>query len=246
MEDYNNYHMTWKEKSSSLIQGLLIISILGVLFYQSIYGVLALSPMVYFYQKKRKAKLIRDRKWRLNLEFRDSIISLSAALNAGYSVENALEEARKDLSVLYQDDSMIMQELFCMVNQVQMNITVEKALFDFASRTGVEDIESFAEVFATAKRTGGDLMKVIKTTANTISDRIEVKREILTIVTAKMYESNIMKMFPPGIIIYLQVSSRGFLSPLYHNAVGVTVMTLLMLVYLGAFWLADRIVAIEV
>jgi tight adherence protein B len=246
MGNYNNYKMTWKEKILSFIQGVLMIFVLGLLFYQSIYSVPILSPLVYLYQKRKKKNLIENRKWRLNQEFRDCIISLSAALNAGYSVENALEETRKDLSVLYKEDALIMQELFYMINQIRMNITVEKALFDFADRTGVEDIESFAEVFATAKRTGGDLIRVIKITTNTISDRIEVKREIVTLITAKKYESNIMKAIPPGIIIYLQLSSPRFLKPLYHNTAGVTIMTALLLVYLGAFLLADRIVAIEV
>ena len=246
MGNYNNYMLTLKEKIIFFIQGMLIIFILGILFYQSIYSIPMLCPLVYLYQKRKKENLIKNRKWKLNQEFRDCIISLSAALNAGYSVENALEEARKDLSVLYKEDALIMQELFYIVNQIRMNITAEKALFDFADRTGVEDIESFAEVFATAKRTGGDLMRIIKTTANTISDRIEVKREIVTLITAKKYESNIMKAIPPGIIIYLQLSSPDFLKPLYHNTAGVAIMTVLLVVYLAAFLLADKIVEIEV
>lgn len=241
----NYYHMTCKERMVYIMQGILLVCVLGLLFYRSIYGVLALGPLVFAYFKRKQKTWVRDRKWKLNQEFKDCIISMSAALNAGYSVENALEEARKDLSVLYQEDTMIMQELTYIINQVHMNITVEKALYDFGERTGIEDIISFAEVFATAKRTGGNLMNVIKTTANTIHDKLEVKREIITLITAKKYESNIMKTIPPGIICYLQISSPGFLDPLYYNIAGIGIMTLLLIIYLGAILLADRIMAIE-
>ena len=86
-----------------------------------------------------------------------------------------------------------MREFSYIINQIRMNITVEKALLEFAERTGVEDIINFAEIFAIAKRTGGDLVKVIRTTANAINDKIEVKREIITLVTAKKHEADIMK-----------------------------------------------------
>ncbi|NLK28220.1 MAG: pilus assembly protein TadB [Clostridiales bacterium] len=246
IEDYNRYHFTKFEYIRYILQGILFVLVLGILFYQSIFGVLFLIPLVLIYLKRKKKLLINDRKWELNQEFRDSIISLSAALNAGYSAENAFEEARKDLKLLYREDSLIMQELSYIIKQIHMNISIEKALYDFGRRTGIEDIINFAEVFATAKRTGGDLIKIIQTSANAISDKIEVKREIITIVTGKKQEANIMKLIPPGILLYLHCFTPGFLTPLYHNLFGVIIMTLLLAIYLGAYLLADKIVSIEV
>ncbi|HCA70321.1 MAG TPA: type II secretion system protein F, partial [Lachnospiraceae bacterium] len=81
---------------------------------------------------------------------------------------------------------------------------------------------------------------------NAISDKVEVKREIITMVTAKKYEADIMKIIPLGIIFYLQFFSPGFLDPLYHNILGKMVMSILLIAYLCAYYLADKIVAIEV
>jgi tight adherence protein B len=229
-----------------ILQGSVIVLILGYLFYRSIFGILLLTPMVYFYRKAKKKQRIAMRKWQLNIEFRDGIQSLSAALGAGYSAEHAFEEACKDLRLLYQEKSLILLEFTYLMNQIRMNITTEKALTDFGERTGVEDIISFAEIFATAKRTGGDLINIIKTTSNNISDKTEVKREILTLITAKKYEAGIMKVIPIGILCYLYFSSPGFLDPLYHNVFGVVIMTILLGCYLGAYLLAEKIIAIEV
>lgn len=246
IRDYNQYQYTKKENIKIYIQGSLIVFILGILFYQNIIGILILSPIIYFYKRIKTKTLINKRKWHLNLEFRDGIAALSAALEAGYSTENAFEQACKDLQLIYKQDSMIISEFSYILNQIRMNITVEAALNDFADRSGIEDIECFAEVFNTAKRTGGDLINVIKITKQSINDKIEVKREIVTIISAKRLEANIMKGIPLFILFYLSVTSPGFLDSLYNNLLGMIFMTVILTVYGVAILLIDKIVSIEV
>lgn len=246
IQNYNIYRFSMKENLMVITQGIAVILILGFLFYRNLLGVILLVPLVYLYRKRKESSLNKDRKWRLNLEFRDGIQALSAALEAGYSAEHAMEEACKDLCRIYDENAMVIKEFHYIVNQLRMNITLESAFNDFAQRTGIEDIGSFSEVFGTAKRTGGDLIQVIKITSSIISDKIEVKREIITLITAKRLEANIMKLIPLLILIYLSVSSPGFLDPLYHNLLGIIVMTVFLLCYLGAFLIIDKIVAIEV
>lgn len=246
INNYNSYRLSRKENVICILQGIIVTVILGILFYRSFIGMLCLSPLVYFYRKKQLNRLKKDRKWKLNLEFKEGILAVSAALEAGYSAEHAFEEAYKDLRQIYSENSMIMRELNYIINQLRMNITVEKALSDFAERTGIEDIISFSEVFSTAKRTGGDLINVIKITSRVISDKIEVKREIVTLVSGKRLEANIMKVIPLFLLFYLSASSPGFLNPFYHNLFGMAIMTSFLLCYLGAFLIIDKIVAIEV
>lgn len=180
------------------------------------------------------------------MEFKDGILALSAALEAGYSAERAFEEAYRDLEKIYPKNAMILKEFKYIIHQLHMNITIEHALNDFASRSGIEDILSFSEVFQTAKRTGGDLIQVIKLSSNIISDKIEVKREIVTLITSKYFEANIMKIMPLAILIYLSLSSSDLLNPLYHNLIGNFIMTMFLFFYLIAYRIIDKIVAIEI
>jgi tight adherence protein B len=246
INNYNTYQLNVKESVICFLQASIVVITLGILFYRNITGVIILSPIIYIYRNNKIKKLANDRKWRINLEFKDGILALAAALEAGYSAENAFTEAWKDLSQIYSENSIILQEFAYIINQFKMNITVEKALCDFAERTGVEDILSFSEVFNTAKRTGGDLIRVIKLTSNIICDKIDVKREIITLITAKRLEANIMKVIPLFILIYLSVTSPDFLTPLYFNLAGALIMTMFLGCYLGAFLIIDKIVAIEV
>lgn len=226
--------------------GIILISFISFLFYKSIIGILILSPFSIFYLKYKKSKLIKERKWELNLEFRDGIMSISAALNAGYSIENAMREATFDLKILYGESSLIVNEFEYMVSQIKMNQTIEDVLQEFANRSDIEDIYNFSQVFITAKRTGGDLIKIIRTTSKVIGDKIDVKREIKTLITAKQFETGIMNMIPLGIILYMWVFSPGLLDPLYHNILGIFIMTVALVLYIFAFLLSKKIINIEV
>jgi len=246
INDYNAYQYTKQEWLKYFIQGVLALAGIGILFYSNLVGVIMLLPFSFLYVKIKKKQLIKARKWQLNLEFKDGLSSLSAALNAGYSIENAFNQAVSDLKLMYEDNSLIVCEFEGIVNQILMNITIEDILKDFAERSKIEDISNFADVFITSKRTGGDLIKIIRTTGNTINDKIEVKREIVTLITAKQFESNLMCMIPFGIIIYLRVCSPGLLDSLYNNIFGFLFMTVILIIYFLVYQLAQKITNIEV
>ncbi|WP_312101136.1 type II secretion system F family protein [Lachnoclostridium sp.] len=190
--------------------------------------------------------MTEDRKKKLSLEFLDGIHSLSVALEAGYSVENAFKAAIKDLGLMYSNEALIMKEFQCIVSQINHNIPIEVAIAEFANRSKLEDVECFSEVFKTAKRTGGDLVAIIKMTSKTIGEKVEVMREIETLITAKKMEANIMKLVPFGILGYMLLGSPQFLKPLYHNLLGSLFMTVLLGIYLVLTKLVDKIIAIRV
>lgn len=54
-----------------------------------------------------------------------------------------------------------------------------------------------------------------------LGDKIDVRKEIETTLSAKKAEQMIMSLMPAGIILYLQLTSPGFLEVLYGNPFGV-------------------------
>lgn len=244
--NYLIYQFTKKELFIVCAKGVLLCSVVGVVFYKSILGILIILPYVYFYVKEQRNAKMLLRKQRLSIGFRDGIRCLLAALEAGYSLENAVKEAISDLKLMHSNESEIVKEFIHIHRQIKNNITIEEAMAHFAIRSGVEDIESFSEVLFTAKRTGGDIIKIIRSTSNAISDKLEVKREIITMITAKQFEVTILKIIPFGIIIYLWLGSPGFLDPLYHNVFGVIFMTIILILYTIIQKIAKKITYIEV
>ena len=129
---------------------------------------------------------------------------------------------------------------------VRMNQPLEQELQDFADRSGCEDIESFAEVFSFAKRSGGDFVGIIQTAVLRISGKIEVEREIATAVAGKKLEGRIMNGMPLFILAYLNLTSGDFLELLYGNVLGVVVMTAALAAYAGAIRLSEKILDIRI
>ena len=223
----------------------MLVCFYSYLFYESIVAVIVFFPFVFFYVKKKKAQDVKREKWELNLQFREVLTAIAGELNAGYSLESSFEEAFTDLKNLYYLDTRIMKELERMIYGLKMNQTVEAVLMDFAERSKVEDIETFAEVVSISKRTGGDTIKVIMHTAKNIGDKIEVKRQIATAIAAKKLEVKIMSGVPAGIIIYMKLFSKDIMGVLYHNIIGVSIMSILLVLYIIAYVLSIRIVDIQ-
>lgn len=247
MINYLFYTYSKKEYVYTWLKGFGAGGLFLYLFYDSVFAGAAGGFLAgIFYAHTHKSCLIAARKWELNLQFKEGMASVSTALRAGYSMENAFAEAGKDLRVLYNGQSYIEKEFAYMEKQLALNRTVEELLHEFAMRSGIEDIMSFSEVFATAKRTGGDMVSVIRSTVKNINEKLEVKREIQTMVTAKQLEGRIMNLIPPAMIAYLRISSPGFLDPLYHNPAGMFIMTAMLGIYLAAVRIGKHILDMEV
>ena len=89
-------------------------------------------------------------------------------------------------------------------------------------------------------------MSIIKNTAGQISDKIDVKREIDTLLAAKRYEFRVMAVIPYVIIAYMTLSFPEFMDCLYNNILGTGVMSICLGIYFAAYALGAKLVEIEV
>lgn len=247
MINYENYDMSRQEMVISFLEGAVLSILLFILFYKSIYICLlgAIPGGILFY-RRRKGILANRRKKELTWQFRDAMESLISAMTAGYSIEHAVKEARKDLSHMYSENDLIIRELMEMEKRIELRIPIEELLDDLGTRSNVEEIKLFAEVFKTAQKSGGHLLDIMRRTSLSIREKIEIQRQISTLITGKQLEMRCMTAIPLLIIVYLQFSSPDFLSPLYHNPAGEVFMTIALLAYIGSYLLAHRIMSIKI
>lgn len=224
----------------------LIVMLTAYVFYDSVYAVLAFSPLLFLFMRFVKKELIKKRKDLLKIQFRDMIDSIASALRAGYSIENAFYESRKDMVRLHGRDSFIVKELDYFFLKLENGVPLEAILSDFAKRTTVEDITDFSEIFVLAKRNGGDFTGIIGKTVKIMKEKDETEREISVILSGRKYEQRVMCIIPIGIIIYLRISSRDFLSVLYHNPAGTVIMTACLAIYIASYLISRKLIDIRV
>lgn len=244
--NYDVYKLSAKEKLLFFAEVLLMGAVVSYLFYHSVWAMALCIPLSVILLKRKKKKLVRERKNRLNEQFKDGILSVAAALKVGYSIENSFVEALKDLQTTYQKDSDIVKEFQRINANVKNNVVLEKLLEDFADRSQIEDIQDFTDVFVIAKRKGGDLNKIIQNAADIIHEKAEIRMEIETLLTAKQFEQKIMSVVPVFIIFYVSVTSPHFFDVLYHNPAGNCIMSICLIVYAFSIYLAEKITTIDV
>ena len=253
--DYKVYQITKKEMFRYAAVYILADVLISLLFYRSVLAAVVFLPGICFFFREVRRELAKKRRKQLERGFLVGMRCVSTALTAGYSVENAFTQAYEELQKLYSEKETVLQEFRRIRVGILLNRTMEELLSDLAQRSGVEDIENFAavfytaifsEVFETARRTGGDLIAIIRSTTASVSQKEETRQEIEICLSAKKMEQNIMSLIPCLLIAYVGLASPGFLDVMYQNPAGIAVMSICLGVYVFAFLMGRKIVAIEI
>lgn len=244
--NYREYQLTPKEKRQVWVFTILITSVVAFLFYCSIWGGL-LAPFFYRMVRKAISRYGKEKREREILDaFLNGIRTLNTALQAGLSMERAWKEVEKESAYQYGKSSLFYQEVREINRSVELNISIERLFMEFANRTGIEDMMQFAEVLDYGKRSGGNWRKIIDATVYRMNEKYEVKQQIEVLVAEKKLEQQVMNVLPLGILAFLQFSSWEYMQVMYHNLFGVIVMTVVLVVYLIAIFLSEKILDIKV
>ncbi len=247
LTDYNVYVMSKQEKTASIIIAAAVLFTVGYIFYHSIILSAFMMVLALKWPAIRTKQIIAKRKNQLTLQFKDMLYSLASALSVGQSVESGIRNALQDLRVIYPDPNTdILVEMEYILRGISMNETTESMFTQFAERAHQEDIENFVDIFVTCKRTGGDMMEVMRSTSNTIGEKIEVKQEIETMISGKKYEFKFMMVMPVVMVLFLTVSSGDYMEPVFTTPVGRLAMTAAIVIFAISYLVGSKVMQINV
>lgn len=234
-----------EEKVYALLWAIVLTVGCAYIFYNSCLGLL-FGALVGLYAYKAGVERIRTkREQRILGQFKSLIIAMQGALEAGNSIENSLISARRDLEKMYGEGTELARELRIFEKKLSLRLTTDQALKEFAETMELTEIKDFVEVISTIKRTGGNAIKVIKDTVDKLIAEIELREELEVMVASKKLEQQIMIYMPAFIILFLRTSNKGFLDPLYGNATGIVIMTVVLATNVGADFLGKKIIKVN-
>lgn len=223
--------------------GFAVLFVFYKLIFVSIIGG-ALIGVVYIFVAQQNA--IQKRKARLRVQFFDLLEAMSVAMRAGNPMLKALESAREDLMMIYPENSDIIIELDVIILKFNNAVPLSKSFSDFAERSGLEDIESFASIYATIEGKSSRADEIIKETQQIIADKMEIEMEIDTMMTAAKSEVNIMLFMPLVILGVIGYAGAGFMDTIYTTTVGKIVATGGLVVFIISFILARKFSSVRV
>lgn len=243
--DYNTYVFSKEEMVRySLMLGA-IGALLGMIYYGSfIVAVISAFIFTFMLLPGVRKSLINKRKEEFLNQFQEGLYGVHTALSAGRSMEQAFEESLKELNKHTQP--LIYQEFSQIHHKLDANIPLEITLEDLANRSHIEDIKNFVDVIITCKRTEGDVIRIIRRTMSIIHEKIQIKRDIEVTIAQKRLEQKILMFMPSGVILFLTLTSRDLLEPMYTTGVGRLLMTLALLANIACYFISAKIVHIEV
>lgn len=259
--DYRVYVMTASERLKYVLLLMLAGGIVGLIFYGGLFMkdgkatiLTTISNVVVFllaglisaksFIPVISQTLKKKRQNTLKKQFCDFASALTNALSGGMNMSDSLQAVYSDLRMQYAEDSLIVVEVQEIINGMNNNIPVETMFEDFAQRSGVADIESFATVFTTCYRTGGDLKSVVRRTTDIISEKMMISSEIETAITSNKMQMNIMNVLPIVIVLMMRLMSAQF-SESFSSLVGVVGLTITAGLTFASYKMGQKILDIK-
>ncbi|MBR3147081.1 MAG: type II secretion system F family protein [Eubacterium sp.] len=244
--DYRKYDAGKAERIMLMIILTAFLAAVGILFYNTVLTC-ALSVILYIPACRIYSRVMADRRRKeLRDQFRDLLDSLAASFAGGRHMQEALSEAEKELSAIYEDDEVIMTEIRGMLKRMGEGENDEHVMDDLAARSGIEDIEVFSDVFSACRETGGDMITAMTDASSMLGDKIKIENEIRAITAQKKTEGVMISIMPAAIILFLRLIAPDYIEVLYGDLTGAVLMTAALAATIYSYHLIRKITEIEV
>lgn len=183
---------------------------------------------------------VEKRRIQLRTQFYDFLEAMSVSMRAGNPPLKAIQSAREDLRLIYPANSDILTELEIALGKFNNAVPLSEVFSDWAQRSGLEDIASFASIYATIEGKSSRADEVVRETQQIIADKMEIEMEIDAMMTAAKSEVNIMLLMPLVILGVIGYAGAGFMDSIYTTAVGRMVSTGGLVIFIISFFLARK------
>jgi tight adherence protein B len=126
-------------------------------------------------------------------------------LRAGFSTMQAMEAVSRELP------PPICDEFRRVVQEMQLGITMEKALDNLLRRIPSDDLDLVITAINVQREVGGNLAEIMDTISYTIRERVRIKGEIRVLTAQVMYSGKFLAMMPVIVIGVLYLINRPYM-----------------------------------
>lgn len=243
MPVYHKCNMTKLEHIAAYLVGSIALSAVVWLFYHMLPPAVILGFAGGVVIEKMYAQhTIEKRQKELRLQFKEFLESMSVAVGAGNVEVHAIRSALNDLQIAYNENADIVKEVENILLQYEKGGKKLKDLFqDLADRSGLDDIQSFATIYAVIEGKSDRFGDILIQTQQIIGDKIEIEQEIETVITSAKSETNMMVVMPIVIVIAMSGMGGGLLEALFTTALGHLAATASLLIFAASYIYALKV-----
>jgi tight adherence protein B len=170
----------------------------------------------------------------------DNLQVIASAMRAGQTFAGAMRSAVDDAPEPSQ------RELRRAVVDESLGVPLTEALGRVTERMKSEDFQHVAIVASLQRETGGNTAEVIDLVAETVRERIEIRRMVRSLTAQGRLSGGVLSLLPVGLLIMISLINPSYVHPLFHATAGLIGLGIAIgLVIVGGL-IIRRIVNIDV
>ncbi len=160
------------------------------------------------------------RRQRIEAQALDAMQLFASGLRAGYSVPQALTLlARQSPEPTASEFSLAAQE-------ISVGVGLDDAMAHLADRTANPDYELVSIIVRVQHEVGGNLAQILDSVAETLRERIELRRQVNAVTAQQRMTSIVLTVLPFALLLLLFLMDRSFVMPLFTQWLGRVLLVL--------------------
>jgi tight adherence protein B len=167
---------------------------------------------VFPYFAVRVAQGQRMRKFETQLP--DGLMLIASSLRSGYGFMRAVQVLTEEM------DPPISQEFRKTLEEVNVGIPTEQALYNMSQRVDSYDLELMVSAVGVQLQVGGNLSSLLEIIAETIRERQRIRGEVSTLTAEARMSGVILFCLPLAMLAIISFLNPGYMGPLIKTQFG--------------------------
>ncbi len=162
--------------------------------------------------------LRKQRLKKFNEQLEDALNSMSSALKAGFSINQAIE------AIANENRPPISFEFRLLVQEIRLGVPLEQALDNLGNRMKSVDFELVNTAIVTARQTGGELTMIFERLASVIRERARINNKINAMTSQGRLQTIIISLVPLVLLFALSKVMPETMSAFFNSWIGIAAM----------------------
>jgi tight adherence protein B len=219
----------------TLLGGLLGYAISGHPVSVLVAGVISffLPPIFVKWRKAKRHRLFSE-------QLPDALAQVAGSLRAGYSLAQSLDVVAQQMPW----PSSV--EFIRVVREIQLGQSLSTALEHLLERSDSEDLVMVISAINIHQQVGGNLASILDTVAETIRERVRIKREVQVLTAQQRISAYVLIALPIGLTAVLLILNPDYEMRLFTPGLTLCIPSGALISIMVGYVIMRRIVDIEV
>lgn len=144
----------------------------------------------------------------------DNLQVVAASMRAGQTFVGALRTVVEDAPEPSK------RELRRVVTDEALGVPLSEAMEQVTLRMRSDDFRNVSIVASLQRETGGNTAEVVELVADTVRERIEIRRMVRGLTAQGRLSGGVLSLLPVGLLMMISLINPGYVHPLFHTTPG--------------------------